>query len=387
MKTTIYKILWLLLFITASICDARPGACEVYPPSQKEKYKGYLECLLNEVKKSDDPADMKLLADAYKETKRYNDSFHWYKKAIKKGDIEAMYILANLYSAYRVEYPSLSDRLKQYLDENIYKTYFNKTEKAIPLYKKAALANYKDAIVKLSKTMKTLYGVEGSIQRYKADMAAGDKNAYRFLGNFYVHIGKPKEALHLYKEQLKQRPNDAMLYTLIGSLYHSNLHNKEAALPYYKKAAELGSAGAMYNLGIIAGDAGRYDEAKKWFEAAAQSGLHKAFGTICYMYETKQNNLQKAKECNIRLAQKGDPEDMFNTGLFLLRVMREDKKGIYWLQKAYEAGYSGGAIGLGYYYWHGRGNDKEKATMWYKRAAAMGDGGGWSYLYHTGIFK
>ena len=389
MKITIYTILWPLLFITESICEAHTGTCEVYPPSQKEKYTGYLECLLNEVKKSDDPGDMKVLADAYDEIKNYKKSRYWYQKAIEKGDVEAMYILASKYIYYPVTYKSFDEDMKKLAGpcDTYCKTYFNQPEKAIPLYKKAALANYKDAIVKLSKTMKALYGVDGSIQRYKADMAAGDENAYRFLGNFYVYIGKPKKALSLYKEQLQQRPNDAMLYTLIGSLYHSNLHNKDTALPYYKKAAKLGSAGAMYNLGIIAGDAGRYDEAQKWFEAAAKAGIEKAARMKCYMYWNKMDDAKKAKECWIHLAKKGDPDNMLYAGIVLMDSLHEEKEALYWLQKAYEAGNSGGAIDLGYYYWKGKGHDKEKATMWYKRAAAMGDGGGWSYLYHTGIFK
>ena len=380
-----YIVIFTLL---TSLTQAKVGVCEVLPDAQKEKY---LECLVKEATRTDDVADINMLADRLSSYKKSKEAIIWRKKSIEKGDAEAMYKLATLYSFLQISKKKLNNNeysasMKKIIQRicDTFPQEFNKPKEAILLYKQAALKDYKDSIAKLSELMETLYGKEGAIEQYKQDMQNGDKNAYRFLANLYVRFGNYDAALALYEDALKEDKNKAKTYALIGSLYEASYKDKTKAKEYYEKAAKLGNATAMYNLGIMAGDAKDYEQAKRWFIASEKAGEKDALGVICYMYKAKLNDYKKAEECYLKLAEKGDAKTIYALGYFYMENKQDYKKGIDWYKKAYEAGYSEAAIGLGYYYYKGKGNNKEKAIYWYKKAAGMGEPGGWSYLYEVG---
>lgn len=386
------RFIIFLLFIIASSVYAKVGVCEVQPPAKKQIY---LECLIKEANKTGDVADINLVARAYSAYGiKGKKGITWYKKSIQKGDAKAMYKLAKFYSFVVDSKYELKNNLTpipkiiKELLVNIPKS-DNQPKKAIELYKKAALLHYEDAIAELSKTMEAVYGKEGAIQEYKKEMAQGDKNSYKFLANLYVRYGSYDKTLALYKTQLKKEPKNAELYALIGSLYETQLKDKKRAKEYYEKAAKLGNAAAMFNLGIMAGDNKDYEKAKEWFIAAENAGEKNALGMICYMYQTKLNDDKKAEECNVELAKKGDAEYMNELGIFYRHHMHDYKNAIVWYKKAYEAGSGLAAIGLGAHYsskYEGDYN-KPKAIYWYKKAAGMGESGGWSYLYEQEVFK
>ncbi len=388
MKAMLKSILTFTLL--TSLTQAKVGVCEVLPDAQKEKY---LECLVKEAKRTDEVADINMLADRLSSYKKSKEAIIWRKKSIEKGDAEAMYKLATLYSFLQISKKKLNNNeysasMKKIIQRicDTFPQEFNKPKEAILLYKQAALKEYKDSIAKLSELMETLYGKEGAIKQYKQDIQNGDKNAYRFLANLYVRFENYDAALALYEEALKEDKNNAKTYALIGSLYEAHYKDKTKAKEYYEKAAKLGNATAMYNLGIMAGDAKDYEQAKKWFIASEKAGEKNATGMICYMYQTKLNDDKKAEECNLELANKGNYKDMNELGIFYRHHMRDYKNAIFWYKKAYEAGSSSAAIGLGAHYsskYEGE-YDKEKAIYWYKKAASMGEPGGWSYLYENG---
>jgi len=382
------KIIIFLVFIIASSVYAKVGVCEVQPPAKKQIY---LDCLIKEANKTGDVADINLVAEAYDVYGPKDKVVEWYKKSIQKGNAKAMYEVAGFYKYYKVTYASYSDHMKELIGKpgKLFSITLNQPKKAIALYKKAALLHYEDAIAELSKTMEAVYGKEGAIQEYKKEMAQGDKNTYRFLANLYVRYGQYDKTLKLYETQLKKEPKNAEIYALIGSLYEAQLKNKKQAKEYYKIAAKLGSGVAMYNLGIMAGDNKDYEKAKEYFIAAEKAGQKNTLGMICYMYQTKLNDDKKAEECNIELAKKGDPKDMNELGIFYRHHMHNYKNAITWYKKAYEAGSGQAAIGLGAHYsskYEGEYN-KPKAIYWYKKAAGMGERGGWSYLYEQEVFK
>ncbi|PCI26149.1 MAG: hypothetical protein COB67_10285 [SAR324 cluster bacterium] len=358
----IFKYVLILISVT-SLSQAKVGVCEVLPDAQKDKY---LECLVKEAERTDDVADINMVAEGYKVYAVNKDIVFWYEKSIKKGDAYAMYEAAGYYAEV-----------------------FDNSKRAIKLYKQAALKNYKDSIAKLSELMETIYGKEGSIKQYKKEMANGDKNTYRFLANLYVRYKDYDKALELYENALKRDDiNKGDTYALIGSLYEAHYKDKKEAKHYYEKAAKNGSAIAMYNLGIMAGDAKDYKKAEDWFRASEKAGRKNTLGMICYMNYSQENDYEKAEECNLELAKKGDSLDMFEAGIFLLRRVSKDKEGIEWLVKAYEAGDSSSAIVLGAEYsnkYNKEKYNKEKAIYWYKKAAAMGESGAWQYLYGEGV--
>ena len=382
-----------LFFVVVSSVYAKVGVCEVQPPAKKQIY---LDCLIKEANKTGDVADINLVAKAYDVYGPKDKVVEWYKKSIQKGDAKAMYEVAYFYKDIFVETKNIKEgkykgvmlkAVKKGL-ANIPKK-FNQPKKAIELYKKAALLHYEDAIAELSKTMEAVYGKEGAIQEYKKEMAQGDKNSYKFLANLYVRYGSYDKALSLYETQLKKEPKNAEIYALIGSLYETQLKDKKRAKEYYEKAAKLGNASAMYNLGIRAGNDKNYEKAKEWFIAAEKAGEKNASRMICSMYHYKLNDDKKAEECYLKLAKKGDAENMSALGFFYRRTIHEYQKSIAWNKKAYKAGDSQAAIGLGAHYsskYEGEYN-KPKAIYWYKKAAGMGESGGWSYLYEQEVFK
>ncbi|WP_324172457.1 tetratricopeptide repeat protein [Sulfurimonas sp.] len=378
---------YLLIFIIfTSIAQAKVGVCEVLPDVEKDKY---LACLVKEAERTDDVADINMVAEGYGVYAMGEEIMLWREKAIEKGSSVAMYNQAKSYahfvkSKYDLKYgltsiPSIIEKtLLDYPQKN------NQPKKAISLYKQAALKEYKDSIAKLSELMQIVYGKEGAVKEYKKEMAEGDKNTYRFLANLYVRYEDYDKALELYESALKREDiNKGDVYALIGSLYEAHYRDKKEAKIYYEKAAKEGNAVAMYNLGIMAGNKKDYNKAEEWFRASEKAGNEYALGMICYMNYSQENDYEKAEECNIELAREGNAEEMFETGIFLLRRVAKEKEGFYWLKKAYEAGSSSAAIVLGAEY-RNKYKNKEKAIYWYKKAAAMGEPGGWSYLYGEG---
>jgi hypothetical protein len=354
------KVTLLIVLLLTSL-EAKVGVCEVQPEDKKEQY---LECLVKEAERTDEIADINMVANWYRTYFIDKAIVDWYEKSIKKGDVYAIYESAGYY--YEV---------------------FEEPKKAIALYKQASLKNYKDSIAKLSEVMEVVYGKEGAIQQYEKEMAEGDKNTYRFLANLYVRYGQYDKALDLYEKQLKKDEKNAEIYALIGSLHEAYFKDKDKAKTYYEKAATLGSAISMYNLGIMAGDDEEYEKAEEYFIASEKAGRKNTLGMICYMYYSQENDYERAEKCNLVLANKGNPEDMFEMGIFFLKRVHKYNEAIYWLTKSYETGNSSSAIALGYHYYKGKGNDKEKAIYWYKKAAGMGEPGGWSYLYEQEVFK
>ena len=357
---TLLKYILILLTLT-SVAQARVGACEVLPDDQKEKY---LECLVKEAEKTDDVADINMVARWYEVYRLDKKMFYWYDKSIQKGDAEAMYKAARRYHIKK----------------------FNQPYKSISLYKQAALKNYKDSIAKLSELMEKLYGREDAIKQYKKEMAQGDKNTYRFLANLYVRFGEYDKALELFENALQRDDiNKGDIYALIGSLYEAQYKDKKKAKHYYEQAAREGNAIAMYNLGIMAGDGKDYKKAEEWFRASEKAGRKNTLGMICYMYKFKLNDYDRAEKCYLENAKGGNYHTFYALGIFYMDDVDNYKKGLEWYKKAYEAGSSSAAVNLGYYYYKGKGKNREKAIYWYKKAAAMGESGAWQYLYGEGV--
>ena len=115
------------------------------------------------------------------------------------------------------------------------------------------------------------------------------------------------------------------------------------------KAADLGDAGAQYNLGFryffgkdyVAKD---YAEALKWFRKAAGQGYGKAQFSLGFLYEHGHG------------------------------VQESDAEAFKWYRKAAEQGYADAQYNLGNMYDKGRGvpEDKAEALKWWSKAAEQG---------------
>ncbi len=115
------------------------------------------------------------------------------------------------------------------------------------------------------------------------------------------------------------------------------------------KAAEAGSANAMYDLGIMyaegTGVAQSYSKAAEWWLKAAEAGVVDAMCNLALLYETGN-----------------------------LEIKKDLSAAFQWYSKAAEAGDADAMYNLGYYYERGLGTNENKllAEMWYGKAAAAG---------------
>ena len=206
--------------------------------------------------------------------------------------------------------------------------------KAVEWYEKAAEQNDMESLVALAK----LY-LSGKI----------DKD-----GNVLFEVNRA-EALRLLEKLEELGTEDTYVLAWLGWFYAGNSEVLEADYPksvaYYEKAAALGDAYSMHQLGSIYRD-GRlgepdYEMAEKWYLDAAELGYSSSMFWLGYGYYEGYY---------------GDAPDY--------------DKSLEWYTKAAEQNDSSAMYNLGVGYENGRYNggvpDYAKAAEWYEKAAALG---------------
>jgi TPR repeat protein len=156
------------------------------------------------------------------------------------------------------------------------------------------------------------------------------------------------------------------------------------AVRWYQKAAQQGFAAAQFALGIcheqgisVAKDE---KEASRLFQQAAQQGYPAAENSLGYFYEQGTGvpkDEQEAVRWYRRSADRGDGDAQFNLGRCFeqgIGLAREEKEAVRWYQKAADQGLAAAETNLGNCYNLGTGveRDVEKAVHWYRKAADQG---------------
>jgi TPR repeat protein len=158
---------------------------------------------------------------------------------------------------------------------------------------------------------------EEAFRLYEQAAAQGDAEAIYSLARFYENgCGTPKnldEAYRLYRKAAELNCADAQHE--VGKIYESGLggykQDKEQALIYYKKAYQNGCAAAWNSYGALCGETGKYEDALKCFQKAAESGNATALCNLGLLYESGKidgyADRAKAIECYTQAADLGDP--------------------------------------------------------------------------------
>jgi TPR repeat protein len=184
---------------------------------------------LYEKAKNGDPDAQYSIGQSHEHQGKILKALKWYQEASNKGQSDAQYRIAEIYSSGRG------------VQKNIIE--------AIKWYKKLAVNGHQRSQLKL-----------GSIYRFKSG-----------------GVHDPAEALKWYKMAAEQGSTRAQ--TITGDMYYNGNGVKQSyqsALKWYKKAAENGSSlartkvGDMYYTGQ--GQKQSYAEAKKWYLKAAERG-------------------------------------------------------------------------------------------------------------------
>jgi TPR repeat protein len=157
--------------------------------------------------------------------------------------------------------------------------------------------------------------------------------------------------------------------------------NYTEALTWYTKAANLGYAPAMAQVGLLyeTGDAGEKDIAKaaRWYKQGADANDPRSLTFLAALYEKGRGvdkDLEKAASLYRKAAELKYPPAMVNLGVFYENgtgVDRNYGEAKSWYEKAAAAGNTTAMFYIGALYDKGKGVpiDYEQAMTWYKKAA------------------
>jgi Flp pilus assembly protein TadD len=110
--------------------------------------------------------------------------------------------------------------------------------------------------------------------RRSAALSPGSENtakAYDYMGLSFMKLGKPDEAIKIYREAIRIYPMNAEFQLALGDIYLAEDEHRKA-LEAYEAAVRLdpGNAESRYSLGQSYVTAGRFDAAREQFKEVAR---------------------------------------------------------------------------------------------------------------------
>ncbi|MFB1049393.1 tetratricopeptide repeat protein [Paraliobacillus sp. JSM ZJ581] len=210
----------------------------------------------------------------------------------------------------------------------------------------------------------------------------GNADAQLELGHFYKSIERDEWAFDWFKAAADIGSADA-LYWLGNDYFVGTIveHHLEKAYFYYKEASKKGHGDALNNYAdmYLRGEYVDKDEkrALELFKAAADKGVPEAMYTLGYMYENgvgAEADMAESKRWFTESAIFGDVFAANRLGHEAVENGLGDE-AISWYQMAADRGDSYGEFNLGLCYENGIGTQVniKKAKYWYQKAALKGD--------------
>jgi serine/threonine protein kinase len=158
--------------------------------------------------------------------------------------------------------------------------------------------------------------------------------------------------------------------TVLG-MHYAGLEQKELALNWFVKSAELGDSTGLSKLITLANQLGKTDLYMKWLKTSADDGNGEYAWMLAMEYLDKEDYRNSKKYAEIG-ANAGDKNAMGILGIILYKIDNDLPKAKVWLKRA-AAGDDVKAINvLGLI---ARVEDKnyQDSINWYKKSAALGD--------------
>lgn len=296
-------------------------------------------------------------------------------------------------------------------------------EKAVLHYKKASLLGHVQSMIKLGALYTHGYKeiIKKDVKRaagyWKKAGDAGDKKGYWGLADLYERQGDTVKAKVWYEKASEM--GDSVSSHALGAIYENEKNDKKA-LDYYSLGMKQGSNysrfkvgyfhmmgkgglekdyklakqyflkfktlypsyyGVYHNLGLIEESFGNIDQAREHYEKMVSvgkpdKGYELLGGLYLYVAKKTKENTEKALSY---YEKSNTPLSALNAGeiLFLGKngVKENDKKGVQYLEAAYDAGLKKHAYNLGYAYSLGLGVDinHEKSIGFLKEAINSGN--------------
>ncbi|NNP67413.1 tetratricopeptide repeat protein [Acinetobacter sp. Ac_5812] len=169
---------------------------------------------------------------------------------------------------------------------------------------------------------------------------AGNNNyvpAMYNISRLKLEDGNSAEALSILKKI--ESDNYAPAINLLGIMYNNGDYvdkDLNKAFLYYKKAADLGNPDAKFNLGqmYFYGEGVKQDYKKSfyWYDESAKQNYDFAkiqLATSYYKGYGVEKNVEKAINVISEMAEKGDPDAIYNIRLYY-KSMNDNGKYEYW---------------------------------------------------------
>jgi TPR repeat protein len=161
----------------------------------------------------------------------------------------------------------------------------------------------------------------------------------------------------------------------------------DASQRSYERAADAGSADAMYRLGELHAHSAlpNLDAARHWYDRAADAGVSAAMYSlgVVYLQSMDEPDLSAARPMFERAAEAGHRGAMYWLGMVWAHYTEPPdlEFALYWFGRAAEAGHSGAMTALGNLYAQTmQPPDLAAARHWYQRASAAGERGAMLHL-------
>jgi hypothetical protein len=326
---------------------------------------------LRRAARTGNPNAMAALADWLERAGRAGEAEGWYRRAAELGNPDIVLILANwLRRAGRVEeaeewyrraagtgHPHAMLVLGKRLSAA------GQSEEAEEWYRRAAGTGDHDAMAVLAKWLERAGQSEEAEEWYRRAAGTGNLNGMVTLMHWLWRAGKAREAKEWYRRAVEAGNSSTKLFPQ-GSRRARRRRARQAA-------AETGDAEAMVAVAHSLGNAGRADEAERWYRRAAEAGhphemvLGKRLGAA--------GQSEEAEEWYRRAAEAGNPNGMVALADLLGRAGRAEEAE-RWYRRAAEAGHPHAMLVLGKRL--GAAGQSEEAEEWYRRAAEAGNPNG-----------
>ena len=151
------------------------------------------------------------------------------------------------------------------------------------------------------------------------------------------------KAIEYYSKAVEKNHIKAMNYLASMYLEGNGVKKDEVkAFELFQKAADLGNAVAMYNIGYFYSSMNNFEQAVYWFKKATEHGDSKAINRLGMIYQSVFGDYQTALKYYRQGTDQGNADSMYWLGYLYhegLGVNKDDKIALEWLEKAKAKGH------------------------------------------------
>ncbi|MBS4168439.1 SEL1-like repeat protein [Parachlamydia sp. AcF125] len=295
--------------------------------------------------------DLGLLYEAGKGVQQsFEKAYEWYKKSVEIADQkfvvnkEIFYYLAHL-------------KMANLLDKGL----------GIPLKKYSAFLHYKEAFEGIEREAERKIGEEKpQLLAFLADLYEEGKGTSKF----------PEKATELYQKAASRGDAYSLAALALKYLQGSGIgRSEDKAFALASQSAKQGHPFGLYVLGLVYYKKGRAKKAEEWIAKSADQGFALAQQKLAQIYEARgSSDDSQIAQLYKKAASQGLPESqyklaqMYQGGLRGFKLSKE--KAAIWYEKAARLGHEEAGIALGKMLCQGEGIEKsfKKALYWLEKA-------------------